>query len=98
MPATFVRTVRCSKNFVRDARFENVHHRRFSFRPGPWPKDPAYKELGQYNITQFKDRVEVFSSPWLVGVLGWTVDEVKAVVEEVKKDTRNPDLHIQFDL
>ena len=86
------------EGFVRDAGFENMHHKRFRMPLGPWPKDPAYKELGLYNITQFEDGVEGFSLALLVGVLGWTVDEVKAVVEEVKKDTRDPRLRIQFDL
>ncbi|KAK4206528.1 putative methyltransferase tdiE [Rhypophila decipiens] len=86
------------EKFVKDAGFSNVHHEQFRFPLGPWPKDPACKNIGLNNITQFEHGVEGFSLALLVRVLGWSSEEVKAVVAEVKKDTRGPKGNIQFDL
>ncbi|KAK4208733.1 hypothetical protein QBC37DRAFT_431456, partial [Rhypophila decipiens] len=46
--------------------------KRFGFPLGPWPKDPAFKNIGLYNITQPEDGVEGFSLALLVGLLGWS--------------------------
>ncbi|KAM7213560.1 hypothetical protein V8F06_011057 [Rhypophila decipiens] len=85
------------EKLVKYAGFSNIHHEQFRFPLGPWIKDPAFKNIGLYNITQFEDGVEGFSLTLLVGVLGWSSEEVKAVVAEVKKDTRGPKGHIHFD-
>ncbi|KAK3332290.1 S-adenosyl-L-methionine-dependent methyltransferase [Cercophora scortea] len=85
------------EGWIRDAGFTNVHHQRFKFPLGPWPKDDRYKEIGLYNLAQFEQGLEGFSLGLLVGVLGWTRQEVDQIIAGVRREVRNPALHMQFD-
>jgi len=49
------------EDWVNDAGFQNVVHRRFKFLLGPWPLDPYKKDLGLCNLAQVLDGLEGFS-------------------------------------
>lgn len=86
------------EKWVRDAGFEDVEHRRFRFPVGPWPRDPALKEIGMYNLAQVLQGLEAFSLRLFCDVLGWRQEEVLVLTSKVRKELKNMNIHAQFDL
>ncbi|KAK3377611.1 methyltransferase domain-containing protein [Podospora didyma] len=85
------------EGWVKDAGFTNIVHERFKCPMGAWPKDPTYKEIGLYNLVQCEEGVEAFSLHLLMGVLKWKREEVEVLLADVRKDFRDPSLHMQYD-
>lgn len=86
------------EKWVRDAGFEDVVHQRFRFPVGPWPRDPALKEIGMYNLAQVLQGLEAFSLRLFCDVLGWRQEEVLVLTSKVRKELKNMNIHAQFDL
>lgn len=86
------------EKWVKDAGFKNVTCKRFKFPLGPWPKDRQLKQVGMCNLIQVLNGLEAFSLRLLCDVAGWTVEEVTALLAGVRKELKNPALHMQYDL
>lgn len=85
------------EDWVKDAGFKNVVHRRIRLPVGPWPRDPELKEIGLCNLAQVLDGMEGFSLQLFCGVLGWTKEEVTVFLAQVRRDFMNPAIHLQYD-
>jgi hypothetical protein len=86
------------KDWVKDAGFKNIEHRRYKIPIGPWAKDPFLKEIGGYNFKQVNEGLEGLSLRLYTGVLKWKQEEVLALLTKVRNDLRNPKIHAMFDL
>ncbi|KAK2018692.1 methyltransferase domain-containing protein [Colletotrichum eremochloae] len=86
------------KDWVREAGFVNITHKKYKMPVGPWPKDPYYKEIGMCNLIQILDGLEAFSLRLFCGVLGWTKDEVLLMLALVRKELKAGVFHARFDL
>ena len=80
-----------------DAGFENIVHQRFKWPLGPWAKDPKLKEVGMFNLAQANEGLEAFSLRLMIDVLGWTTEEVHVLLANVRKELKDPAVHVQFD-
>jgi hypothetical protein len=83
------------EGWVRDAGFENIHHRLLPFPVGQWPKDKKLKEIGAFNQIQFVDNLEGISLRVFTAGLGWSSEEVQVFLVDVRKDVKNPKLQAQ---
>jgi SAM-dependent methyltransferase len=83
------------EGWVRDAGFENVHHRLLPIPVGQWPKDKKLKEIGALDLIQFLDGAEAMTLRVLTTVLGWSSEEAQVLLVDVRKDLKNPKLQAQ---
>ncbi|KPM41110.1 hypothetical protein AK830_g5450 [Neonectria ditissima] len=61
---------------------------------GDWPKDPKLKEIGRYQSIQQIQAVEAYTPRAFSTVLGWKEEEVQIYVAKVRKDLRDPSIHL----
>ena len=54
--------------------------------------------MGSRNLVQIEEGLEAFTLRLFTQVLGWTTEDVHVLLSKVRKDVRNPKIHIQFDL
>lgn len=86
------------EQWVRDAGFVNVTHKRIKLPLGPWAKDPDLKEVGTCNLIQTLSGLEGFSIRMLCGVGGWSMQEVNVLLAKVREEMKRPGMHQQYDL
>ncbi|RSL55526.1 hypothetical protein CEP53_007083 [Fusarium sp. AF-6] len=61
---------------------------------GPWPKDPKLKEIGKFQAVQEAQVIDSYT-PGLFGrVLGWNEEEIQVFVAKVKRDLKDPNIHL----
>lgn len=65
---------------------------------GPWPKGPNLKHIGAWVLENFDGGVETFCLALFTRFLGWSLEEVKALAEELKVEFRNRNYHTYFDM
>ncbi|KAJ4316288.1 hypothetical protein N0V84_007933 [Fusarium piperis] len=61
---------------------------------GAWPKDPKLKEIGKCQSVQQIQAVEAYTPRIFSTVLGWRDDEVQVYVAKVKKELKDPTIHL----
>jgi SAM-dependent methyltransferase len=86
------------EGWVRDAGFVGVVHRRYRVPIGPWARDKTLKEVGTWNLMQVLNGLEGLSMRLYTGVLGWSEEEVRGLLERVRRDLADPRVHALFDL
>lgn len=86
------------EGWVKEAGYVNVVARTFKFPIGPWPRDPTLKEVGLYNLIQIENGLEAFTLRLFTGVLGWEPDEVRVLLEKVRRDLRDKSIHSYVNL
>jgi hypothetical protein len=59
--------------------------------------DMAEKKIGAYNLTQLYEGLQGFTLRSFTKVLGWTSEEVEALLVDVRKDLLNRNIHALFD-
>ena len=65
---------------------------------GFWPKDPAIKEIGIFNLQQMLNGLEAFSLRPFCEIMGWTEEQVLVFLAGVRKEMKDPRIHGYFDL
>jgi SAM-dependent methyltransferase len=80
------------KSLMEEVGFVNVEEKTFIWPTNTWPKDQGLKKLGPLVQKDLVELVEGFKQPFLRG-LGWTLEEVEAFQEEVKRDLRDRRIH-----
>ncbi|EOD50701.1 Sam dependent methyltransferase [Neofusicoccum parvum] len=86
------------KQEIVDAGFVEVEEVRFKVPLGPWPSDPRLKELGKWDLLYCYQGCEGWALYLLTHVMGWKVEEVKALVARYKEALRDPKLHSYWEL
>ncbi|BCS18937.1 class I SAM-dependent methyltransferase [Aspergillus puulaauensis] len=85
-----------AKGYMEEAGFENVTERRFKLPIGPWSKDKKLKKLGMWNLVHCESGIEGWAMALLTRVMGWTYDDVQALLAEMRKGLRDPNIHAYF--
>jgi hypothetical protein len=76
-----------------EAGFVDVTQIEFKWPLNSWPRDPKYKELGQWNYVNVLSGIQAVSLMLFTNVLGWPVAEVEVLLSQVRKDAKNRDIH-----
>ncbi|RSL49825.1 hypothetical protein CEP54_012244 [Fusarium duplospermum] len=82
------------KEKLEKAGFVDVKQEIFKIPIGPWPKDPKLKEIGKYQIIQQIQAVESYTPRIYGTVLGWKDEEVQVYVAKVRKELKDPSIHL----
>ncbi|KAL5598889.1 hypothetical protein BROUX41_003790 [Berkeleyomyces rouxiae] len=85
---------RFHKQWMIDAGFEDVHEEVVRIPIGPWPKDPHLKELGRFEQIHMQMSVESHTLALFTRIWGYTEEQARLLIEGVKRDFRNKDLHL----
>lgn len=85
------------KRYMEDAGFVNVVEEQRKFPIGTWAKDRKLKEIGAFNHTMCLEGLEAFSLGPFTRVLGWSIEEVQVLLANVRKELKNPKVHIYTD-
>ncbi|KAF6829662.1 methyltransferase domain-containing protein [Colletotrichum musicola] len=83
--------------WMHDAGFINIHHKKIRVPLGTWPRDPHLKEIGHMNMIQALDGLEAYNLRHYTGVLGWTKEEALALFANVRKEMRSNAFHAMID-
>jgi len=77
-----------------DAGFHDVRDNIYKVPIGTWPAEPKLKEIGMYE----RENVCLAAEPWTLGFLGrlngWSNDECRVLIAEVRREVRDPKLHL----
>ncbi|KAG0647365.1 Velvet complex subunit LAE1 [Hyphodiscus hymeniophilus] len=76
------------KGWVEAAGYENVHEEVSAVPLGTWPKDKRYKEIGLWNFVCLEEGLEGISLRLFTAVLGWKVEDVEVLIEQVRKELK----------
>jgi hypothetical protein len=60
---------------------------------GPWHEDKKLKDIGLWSRANALEGLEAVSIATLTRGLGWTTEQVEALLEEVRKDFLDPAIH-----
>lgn len=74
------------KQWMVDAGFQNVQEDIYKVPFSPWAKDPKLKELGRYQQINMLESLEAYSLALMTRFLGWTVEDVNILLNEVRKE------------
>jgi hypothetical protein len=74
------------KSWMEEAGFVDVKETNFAWPTNTWPRGRHYKTLGVWAGADLKDGLEGFSMVALTRTLGWTSEEVKALLADVGRD------------
>lgn len=77
------------KRWMEEIGFEDVVEETFYWPCGTWAKGRHYKQLGAMIRQNLLNGVEGMSLK-VIGALGWTAEEIREFVVEVKKDMQDP--------
>lgn len=61
---------------------------------GAWPKDSKLKELGRYQAIQELKVIDSYTPKLFEHALGWNEQEIQVLMAQVKKELRNPSVHL----
>jgi hypothetical protein len=86
------------KQYMEDAGFVDVQEEIYKVPIGIWANARKFKELGRYWLALFLVSVEPYSLALFTKELGYTVDETKILVAQVKRELVNPKLRLYVHL
>ena len=84
------------EGWIKKAGFVNVVSQVFKLPLGPWPKEQEQKDIGMWNMSQMQAGAEAFTLHLLCEVLGWTKEDVTALLTKVRGDFRSPKIHAYY--
>ncbi len=82
------------KDYLSNQGFVDVQEKVLMFPYGPWPEDEVGKTVGRLYRKDILLAVESASMPLLTKSLGWTKEEVEAIMEEVRNDIDDMGKHV----
>ncbi|KAJ0160218.1 hypothetical protein CTA2_8360 [Colletotrichum tanaceti] len=77
------------KDLLVEVGFEDVALENSKWLSNPWPKDPYYKRIGQWNFHNFFDAAEALALASITRGHDWTNEEVQVFLVGDGKDVRN---------
>ncbi|GAB1318250.1 Methyltransferase [Madurella fahalii] len=80
-------------SYLREAGFEEVVEREFKWPMNSWPKEPEYKELGAWVLTNFNEVLEGLTLAHCTRALGWSKEEALVFCAKVRADMKNTRIH-----
>lgn len=85
------------KDFMEQAGFQDIVEKTYKWPIGAWPKDTKLKELGVLVKVHAETALENWSIRPL-SRLGWTREQIDAVLEVPKRELRDPSIHAIQDM
>ena len=82
-------------NWMREIGFEDVVEKSFYWPISPWAKGAYFKKLGELWQEDLMNGLEAISLR-VMGKLGWTAEEVRAFLPEVRRDIQDTRIHAYF--
>jgi len=76
-----------------EAGFVNIVERHFKWPINTWPKDSQHKLCGAWSHENFLEGVQAVSLMLFTGVLGWSKEEIEVLLVDVRKDSKNRQIH-----
>ncbi|OAA65255.1 methyltransferase domain-containing protein [Niveomyces insectorum RCEF 264] len=76
-----------------DAGFVGIAERRYALPINPWPKGSTNKLLGAMEMTNLLEVAHGITAAVFVKALGWTPEDVDALLAKVRKDLRDRRIH-----
>ncbi|EAS27293.3 TAM domain methyltransferase [Coccidioides immitis RS] len=81
------------KDMMKRTGFVNVVEIPYKWPQNRWPKDPHYKELGEWNMVNTLDGLYAASARLCVQVLGMSTADLEVLLAQCRKDIQNPRIH-----
>jgi SAM-dependent methyltransferase len=81
------------KEFLEKSGFVDIVEKQFKWPVGPWPKDPHYKEIGEWYYANLNQGLEGLTMAILTRVLGWTTEEAHIFLAKSRKSLRDLSIH-----
>ena len=78
------------EQYMREAGFTNLVSKSWKVPIGGWPQDEKLKQIGFYNGAFIDQSLDGFAIFPVGEILGWSVDEVTALVAQMRKALREP--------
>ncbi|KAJ0367957.1 hypothetical protein COL26b_011024 [Colletotrichum chrysophilum] len=78
---------------MEDVGFVDVKMSLFKWPSNTWPKDPKYKELGDWNNENINNGFVAITMAPFTRALGWTKEEVHVFLPGVRKDLNDKSIH-----
>ncbi|CAG7562477.1 unnamed protein product [Fusarium equiseti] len=78
------------EEYMREAGFTDMVSRSWKVPVGGWPQDEKLKQIGLYNGAFIDQSLDGFAIFPVGEILGWSVDEVTALVAQMRKALREP--------
>lgn len=85
-------------DFQTDAGLQNVNEKVFAHKWGTWMSDPKERSLGARTMLNAMSGMEGFTTAMFTQALGWSVEDVRAFIPEIKRDMRDDSLRKVIDL
>jgi hypothetical protein len=80
------------KKWMQEVGFEDVVEKNFYWPVNPWAKGAYFKHVALYAQVDFLSGLEGLSLK-VMGSMGYTPEEIRAFVAEVRDDVKNPAVH-----
>ncbi|KAI8291168.1 Secondary metabolism regulator LAE1 [Colletotrichum sp. SAR 10_98] len=81
------------EDMMKEVGFQDVALQRFKWPSNPWPKDPHYKKIGEWNYHNFVAAAEALAMGPLTRAHGYTKEDVDVFLIDVRKNMRDPRIH-----
>jgi len=82
------------KQHMIDAGFHDIRDDIYKVPIGTWPVEPKLKEIGMYQLELALRSVESFTLGFLKRVNGWSNNECQVLMAEVRREIRDPKIHL----
>ena len=79
--------------WMREIGFEDVVEKKFYWPNSTWPKGDYLKQVAIYWQADLMNGLEGISMKVLTGFMGWTPDEVRALLVGVRQDVKDRSIH-----
>lgn len=81
------------EGLMKEAGFVNMQVKLYKWPQNSWPKDKKFKELGFWCKENILSGLQGFSLAFYTNGLGWTVEDVEALLVDVRKDVCDTNIH-----
>ncbi|TEA12661.1 Secondary metabolism regulator LAE1 [Colletotrichum sidae] len=81
------------RDIMLEVGFEDVALSTYKWPTNQWPKDEHFKELGAWNNENFRRGVEAITMAPLTRALGWSPEEVRVFLIDVRKEGNDMSIH-----
>lgn len=81
------------KDMLAKAGFVDIVEKKLKWPLGPWPKDPHYKEVGEWYYANLNQGLEGLTLAILTRVLQWSTEEAHIFLAKARKSIRDQSIH-----
>lgn len=79
----------CMRDILASTGFVDITVRREVWPVTRWPENPAIDEVGRWGALGMSEALDSYSIAVLTRVLNWSLDDVKKLISDARKEMRN---------